>query len=166
MRKLALAAIALLALSAQAAGYSGSWSLDKAKSSNLPPYYEQITGHDLKIAQDDNELAVTAVITADRGPENFEFRYKLDGTATAGETSVRTPNGERKVPTVLQLKKADNGDLNITIERELPSRDGSTFKGTTIETWHLDAEGKVLTIDRVDETRRGRTEARMVFVRR
>lgn len=168
MRKLLLAA-ALLFLavsSAHAADYSGSWSLDKAWSSNLPPYYEQITAHDLKITQDAGELAVTATITADHGPDNFDFRYKLDGSRSQTETSVRTPSGAMKVPTVLQLAKAENGDLTITIERELPSRDGSSFKGTTVETWHLDPDGKVLTIDRVDETRRGRMESKMVFVRK
>ena len=167
MRKLLLAAtLLLLAASAHAADYSGNWSLDKTKSSNLPPYYEQITGHDLKITQDAGELAVTATITADQGPNDFDFRYKLDGSRSETETAVRTPSGDRKVPTVLQLAKGENGDLKITIERELPSRDGSSFKGTTIENWHLDESGKVLTIDRVDDSRRGRTESKMVFVRK
>ena len=44
-------------------------------------------------------------------------------------------------------------------------RDGESFKATTQETWHLDADGKTLTIDRVDEMRRGKFESKMVFAR-
>jgi hypothetical protein len=148
------------------ASYAGKWSLDKARSTNLPPYYEEISSHELTITQDEKELIVTATITAaGREADDFDFRYRLDGTPVTTETKVRTPSGNRSVPTTLQAKPADGGGLAITIERELPSRDGATFKGTTHETWRLDAEGKTLTIDRVDESRRGTMEATMVFSR-
>ena len=81
------------------------------------------------------------------------------------ETKVRTPSGDRSVPATLQAKPAAGGGLTITIERELPTRGGETFKGTTVETWRLDAGEETLTIGRVDESRRGKTEATMVFTR-
>lgn len=168
MRKLALTfALTILAVSASAADYKGKWTLDKARSTNLPPYYEQITGHDLDVTENDKELVVAVKITSEQyGADDMEFRYRLDGTAVNTEAMVRTPSGPKNIPAVLQLKRADNGQLAVTIERELPMRGGGSVKGTTNETWSLDAEGKVLTIDRVDDSPRGKSETKMVFVRK
>lgn len=169
MKKTAAVLLLLLALPMLAdkpANYAGRWSLDKARSANLPPRYEQVTSHELTITQNDKELAVTVRITVpDRAPDPMELRYQLDGTPTKTETLIRTPAGPSNVPTVLQAKPAAGGGLVITIERELPSRDGQPFKGTTVETWHLDADGKTLTIDRADEMPRGRMESKLVFTR-
>lgn len=168
--KKTLAVLLFLATAAFAAdkpaSYAGRWTLDKAKSANLPPYYAEITSHELTITQSEKELHVAVVVTApDREADKFDFRYNLDGTPAKTETLVRTPSGPRSVPATLQAKPAADGGLAITIERELPSRDGGTFKGTTNEAWRLDAEGKTLTIGRVDDMPRGKFESTMVFTR-
>jgi hypothetical protein len=167
MRKLALVlALTLAAVSSYAADYKGRWTLDKTRSANLPPYYEQISGHELNISETDKDLVVAVKVTSEQfGADDMEFRYRLDGTAVNTEATIRTPGGKRNVPATLQLAREKDGALAITIERELPTRTGETVKGKTNETWKLDAEGKVLTIDRVDESPRGKQEAKMVFVR-
>jgi archaellum component FlaF (FlaF/FlaG flagellin family) len=165
MRTILLSAMLLFSASVFAADYSGQWTLDKTQSKDLPPYYENVKSHVLDIRQDAKELVVKVTITtADRGAEHFDFRYLLDGTPVASETKMRTPNGEVTLPATLTAKPADDGGLSITIAREIPAG-GETIKGMTYETWHVDATGKVLTIDRVDDSPRRHHEAKMIFTK-
>lgn len=69
------------------------------------------------------------------------------------------------MPTTLTAKPEANGELTITIERELPSRGGEPFKGTTVEKWRLSADGKTLTIDRADQMRTRSFASTLVFTR-
>jgi hypothetical protein len=168
MRKTFLVVAMLFAVHTQAAvaDYSGQWSLDKTQSKDLPPFYEDVQAHSLKITQSETELVVGVDITsATREPMHLDFTYKLDGVPVNTESQVRTPNGPVSVPTTLTAKPQDNGDVAITIERELPTRGGEPMKGSTIEKWRLDAEGKKLIIDRTDENRRGTTTSTLVFTR-
>lgn len=167
MRKSAFLFALFAALSIHAAGpanYAGNWTLDKAQSKDLPPYYENIKTHALKITQTDKELVLSVDIVSDSS-DHFDFTYKLDGTPVQAPTKVRTPNGPLEVPTTMKAVAAENGELTITIERELPSRDGTSFKGTTVETWRLGADGKTLTIERADQMRSRSFNSTMVFTR-
>jgi hypothetical protein len=167
MRKILIALFLLLAahlLAADAPNYAGEWTLDKAASKDLPPYYERITGHTLRVTQSEKELVVAVTLTSDaHEPDLLTFNYKLDGVATKAESQVRTPNGPMAVPTITTAKMEENGALTIIIERELPSRGGEPMKGTTVEKWRLEADGKTLVIDRVDEMRRGKFSSTLVF---
>lgn len=167
MRKSAFLFALFAALSIHAAGpanYAGNWTLDKAQSKDLPPYYENITTHALKITQTDQELVVGVDIASDTN-DHFDYTYKLDGSTVQSQTKVRTPGGPMEVPTTLKATPAENGDLVIVIERELPSRDGTPFKGTTTETWRLGADGKTLTIERADQMRSRSSNSTLVFTR-
>jgi hypothetical protein len=167
---------ALLATSAAAApgpavpaahpDYSGAWTLDKARSTGLPPFYDQVRSHRLAVAQSDAQLTVDVEI--DEGgaqPERFNFTYSLTGAETATTTKVRTPDGMLDVPTRLRAAHGEDGRLHITITRELPLR-GQTVTATGTEEWELSADGRTLTVHRVEQMRQGR-EMRfdMVFVR-
>ena len=166
MRKALLPFALLLAAHVHAADFSGRWSLDKAESKDLPPFYEEVKTHSLKIAQSEKELLVGVEITsAAHEPMQMAFTYRLDGKPTKTESQVRTPNGAMSVPTVLTAKPESNGEMHITIERELPARGGETMKGTTFEKWRLQPDGKTLVIDRVDEMRRGTTTSTLIFKR-
>jgi hypothetical protein len=148
------------------ADFTGNWSLDKSRSKDLPPFYASVQTHSLKITQNAKELLVSVDVTSEaHDPDHFDFTYALDGSPVKTETKVRTPNGPMSVPTTLKATPADGGALVITIERELPMRDGGSMKGTTTETWHLQPDGKTLVIDRVDEMPRGKFESTMVFTR-
>jgi hypothetical protein len=165
MRTILLAATLLFHASVFAADYSGRWTLDKTQSKDLPDYYANVKSHALEIEQDAKELVVRVAITReDGGIDDFDFRYALDGTPVKTTSEVRTPNGKLTIPAILSAKPAADGGLSITIERELPMR-GETVKGMTYETWHLDATGKVLTIDRIDDSPRRRHEAKMIFTK-
>jgi hypothetical protein len=156
MKNLLIAISLLFAATMSAADYSGKWTLDKAQSRDLPPFYEHITSHALTITQDAKELDVAVTVSSDRhDPDHFDFHYKLDGTPAESESKIRTPNGPMTIPTTLTAKPNADGTLLITIDRKQ--------MGTTTETWHLD--GNKLIIDRTDEMPRGKFSSQMVFVR-
>lgn len=167
MRKSAFLFALLAALSLNAAtpaDYAGTWTLDKTASKDLPPYYENIKSHALKITRTENRLVVGIDIQSDTA-DHFDYTYTLDGKPVQAQTKVRTPNGPVDVPTTMTASAAENGELTITIDRELPSRDGTPFKGTTVETWRLGADGQTLTIERADQMRGRSFNSTMVFTR-
>jgi hypothetical protein len=150
---------------AKPANYAGNWTLDTAKSKNLPKYYERIKSHKLSITQDEKQLKVA--VTVDLGgsePDKLSFVYNLDGSETKTQTQIRTQDGPMQVPTTLSAKVGADGKIHIIIAREIQLPDGP-FKGTTIEDWELSADGKTLTIHRADDTPRGKTESDMIFVK-
>ncbi|HEX8170283.1 MAG TPA: hypothetical protein VF824_07075 [Thermoanaerobaculia bacterium] len=161
---LVLFAVPLLAAAAPP-DYSGHWTLSKEQSANLPNFYDQVKTHELNVTQSAAALEVKVTVTSDsHDPDHFDFHYKLDGTPTPTETQIRTPNGPVSVPTVLAAAPDANGELVITIERELTMR-GNSMKATTVEHWKLSADGKTLTIARTDN-RGGQTmSSTMVFLR-
>jgi hypothetical protein len=69
-----------------------------------------------------------------------------------------------KVPATLKASDAGDGKLQITISRIIPMGE-STFKSITVEDWSLSTDGKTLTINRTDESPRGKMESVMVFVK-
>jgi hypothetical protein len=146
--------------------YSGSWTLDKAQSPDLPPMYANVRGQRLAVAQTDARLVVDVEIDAGAAePERFSFTYSLDGVETTATTRVRTPDGMLDVPTRLRAAHGDDGRLHITITRQLPLR-GQTVTTTGTEEWELAPDGRTLTVHRVEQMRNG-SEMRfdMVFVR-
>lgn len=168
--KLLLIAV-ILSITALASGvtkpanYSGTWTLDKSQSKNLPRYYERIQSHKLFITQDEQHLKVAVEISLGQNePDKMNFNYNLDGTETKTETSIRGPGGLMSVPTLLKAVVKDEGRLSITITRDISMPD-RTFKAVTTEDWQLSADGKSLTIHKVDDTPRGKMESDMVFVK-
>jgi hypothetical protein len=146
-------------------GYSGHWTLDRAQSKDLAPWYSRIKSHELDISQTDAKLDVIVTITSDQpAPERFEFHYLLDGTETHTETSIRTPEGLLSVPTTLRAATQHDGSLYITISRDLPFGDGA--KGVTVETWTLKPGEGTLLIHRADDSPMGKRESDLVFVQK
>ncbi|MBX7174876.1 MAG: hypothetical protein K1X72_28120, partial [Pyrinomonadaceae bacterium] len=119
----------------------------------------------LAITQSEKTLQV-AVEIKDGQPElvKMEFAYNLDGTESKTESKVRTPDGLISVPATLKAESSENGELKITISREIPMPNG-TFKSVTIENWKLSADGKTLTIHRADENPGGKLDFEMVFIK-
>jgi hypothetical protein len=164
-----LAAAAAGAAPAVAAGppdFSGTWTLDRSRSTGLPPMYDAVRAQRLSVTQTASMMVVDIEIDAGAAePERFHFEYALDGAETTTTTRVRTPNGALEVPTRLRARAGDDGRLHITITRELPRR-GQTVTVTGTEEWELSADGRTLTVHRVEQTRQGaETRFDMVFAR-
>jgi hypothetical protein len=171
MNKLVLAALAIAVQLHAApapvadAGYAGTWTLDQARSKDLPAYYANVKSHVLQVAQSQGTLDVVVKI-ANEQPElqQFDFHYNLDGSRTQTFAKVRTFYGMVDVPTTLWATRNDDGGLSITIVRDIKMGERQ-IKAASHETWTLAADGETLTVHRADDTPAGRTESDMVFVR-
>jgi len=147
MKRLSLLGAALLACApALSADFSGNWSLDRSRSSNLPPYYSQVSSHRLSNAQAGNQLTVDVAIEGAR-PEPLlnRFVYRLDSMPTTAVTEVRTPEGPQQAPTTMKARMIDGGRLHIDIVREIGLA-GGTVHGRSSEDWSLSPDGKTLTV--------------------
>ena len=162
---LALAAGAFLNLSPKPADYSGAWILDAAKSSGLPSYYSRVKSHSLHITQTSDTLDVAVSVDAGGpAPQTFDFHYPLDGSEAVTETALRIQNSTVNVPTKLKAEVKPDGGLHITITRTIPMG-AQSMEAVGTEDWSLSPDGKTLTVDRVDDTPRGKMSAKMVFLK-
>lgn len=136
----------LLAIAATTADYSGNWVLDKARSKDLPPQYAQVARHRLLNKQDGQSLLVQVDIDTADGPlPSQTFDYRLDGTVTHTRAEVRGAGGKQMVPTTLQAKTDEAGQLHITITRQIPSHSGTRPSAST-EDWQLSPDGQTLVV--------------------
>jgi hypothetical protein len=147
MKRLSLLGAALLACTPiHAADFSGNWSLDRTRSTNLPPYYSQVSSHRLSNTQDGKQLTVEVAIEGARPePVQNRFVYRFDGTPTTAETEVRTPEGPQQAPTTMKASMDDAGRLHVDILREFALA-GGTVHGRSSEDWSLSPDRKTLTI--------------------
>lgn len=187
MKKLSLAlfAVSMMAAAGLAQGkanYSGTWNLDKDKSTLGGPM--RIDGMTLTVAHTDKEIKVDTATkrlppndtpsaptagapggVPGRGRRGMGMGdgttvYSLDGKETRAE--VDGPMG--KMPIIYKGSAKTDGSLELSSSR--------TFNGpmgdmtiTTKETWSLSADGKTLTIDRVNTTPRGGQTSKLVFTK-
>ncbi len=148
-----------------AANYSGSWAMDKGRSSGLPPVYERVKRHTLVNTQTDTELGV--MVEVDIGQPDTDkigFTYPLDGTLSNTQSKIRTQNGLVDVPTTVQALVRADGTIHIDIVRTIPMGD-KTITSRATEDWQLSADGKTLNIHRTDDSPRGKSQSDMVFVK-
>lgn len=188
MRKVSFAVIAVFMLAAAAfsqgkANYSGTWTLDKDKSTMGGAM--RVDSMTLTVAHTDKEIKVETATkrlppndapagapTAGApggGPGRGMGRggmgmgdgttvYPLDGKETKSE--VDGPMG--KMPVTHKGSAKTDGSLELTSSRTFNGPQGA-ITATTKETWSLSADGKTLTVDRVNSTPRGDQTAKLVF---
>jgi hypothetical protein len=159
-----------LALSTRAAApavdYSGHWTLDAARSRNLPGFYARVRSHRLDVTQDAARLDVA--VTIDAGgprPDRIDLSYALDGHPVETQTFIRMQNGPVAVPTTLRARVDEAGAVHVTLTRRIPAPDGTEVTAEGTEDWQLGADGKTLTIHRVERSPMGGFESDMVFAR-
>jgi hypothetical protein len=190
MKKLSLAlfAIAMMAAASFAQGkanYSGTWTLDKEKSTLGGPM--RIESMTLTVAQTDKDIKVETVTKRQAPPEGAGAPtagapgggpgrgpggrggfgaadgttvYSLDGKET--KTEVDGPMG--KMPVTHKGSAKTDGSLELSSSRTFSGQMGEVTM-TTKETWKLTDDGKTLTVDRVNSTPRGDQTAKLVFTK-
>ena len=190
MKKLSLAlfAISLMGIAALAQGkanYSGTWSLDKDKSTFSGP--RRLDGMTLTVAQTAREITVDTATKRLPPPEGASpnaptgappaglgrgpgrgfggfgdgsVTYSLDGKESRVE--MDGPNG--KMPVIYKGTADADGSLKLSNSRTFTGPMGE-ISMTTKETWRLSADGKTLTIDRENTTPRGQQTDKLVFVK-
>lgn len=157
MRRVVLTAIVAAALvipvTARAQGkpdFSGTWTLDAAKS-DAAPQGRGRGGRSHTIRQSATEIAVT--ITGRGGPETSI--YNLDGSESTNQ--VQSPDGPL---TVKGTARWDGSTLVIETTREIQ---GVTI--TTKEVRTLDPNGKEMTIEAITRSPQGEIKRKVVFVK-
>ena len=162
---LALSVAFTLTAAPRTADYSGKWTLDKSASKGLPHMYDKVSSHSIDVAQTATKFTVAIDITRGEGePIRQTLDFDLTGKATQAETTVHTPDGDRKLPMTLKGSVRDDGRVEVTEEREMRGPEGAVT-ARTYELWDISADGKTLTIHRKDQMPRGTFEYDMVFTR-
>ena len=165
-------ALAVLAASAAAANFAGTWTLDKAKSQGLSQRMQGADSVTWTITQDDKTISIDQKVTGGqtpaagpgggggmgggRGPAG-PTAYNLDGT----ETTMDIGGGQMTGKSTLKATWAGNA---LQLSRK------STFNGpngevTSSETRKLElsGDGKVLTATVHSEGPRGTQDSTLVF---
>ena len=189
MKKLSLAlfAISMMAAAALAQGkanYSGTWQLDKEKSTLAGPM--RADGMTMTVAQSAKEIKVDTVVKrpppmevpgGGTPPAGFpggsgrgmgrgfgmgdsSTTYSLDGKELKIE--MDGPNG--KMPVVYKGTQEADGSLKLSSVRTFNGPNGAVTM-TVKETWKLSADGKTVTIDRENTNPRGAQTSKLVFVK-
>ena len=170
----ALGLATVVAGAGPAVNFSGTWSLDKAKSQGLDPRMANAESVTCVITQDDKTLSIEWKVTGGqppagggpgagggggRGPGGPRV-YNLDGkevTTEAGgqmggtNTLKATWSGDGKT---LELTSVRTGNFN-----------GNEFKATTTDKLSLSEDGKTMTVNRHSESPRGAQDATLVFTK-
>jgi hypothetical protein len=165
--------LAVVAASAgPAVNFSGTWSLDKAKSQGLDPRMASAESVTCVIAQDDKSLSIEWKIAGGqppagggpggggggmgRGPAGPQT-YTLDGKEATAEamggtnTTKATWSSDGKT---LELSSIRVGNFN-----------GNDFKFTSTDKLSLSDDGKTLTVNRHRESQRGAQDSTLVFTK-
>ena len=162
--------LAVVAASAgPAANFSGTWSLDKAKSQGLDPRMANAESVTCVITQDDKSLSIEWKVVGSqpagggpggggggmgRGPAGPQT-YTLDGKEATAEamggtnTTKATWSSDGKT---LELSSVRAGNVN-----------GNDFKLTSTDKLSLSDDGKTLTVNRHRESQRGAQDSTLVF---
>jgi hypothetical protein len=150
--------------------YSGTWTLDTAKSKLAMP----VESMKLTVVQSETELVVTTETKRPAPPQgagegrgqgrrsmgegDAAMTYSLDGK----EKTVEMSGPMGAMPAALKAKM-DGGKLHLSQTRKFTSPMGE-ISMTTTEIWSIDANG-VLTIDRETTTPRGTNSSTLVLTK-
>jgi hypothetical protein len=149
-----VAMMAVVAVSAAPANFSGTWVLDAAKSTAAPGGGGGGGTVTLTVKQDDKTL------TSTRKTERGEATniYNLDGSPATNKLT-----GRMEGTAVSKTKwQGDGKILEINTETKA-SMQGNEFTMTSVAHWELTDGGKVLKIHSVTESPQGKREATQFF---
>jgi hypothetical protein len=155
---LAALMIGLWAVNAAAANFSGTWAIDKGKTTGLqgPMAEADITW---VVTQDDKQITIESkVVVGGQERPAQTATYKLDGSETTAEVSGRMPGKATR-----KAKWMDGGKMLELTQVLNANFQGNDVTITTKEHWELADGGKVLKVHRSQETPRGTQETSFVF---
>jgi hypothetical protein len=139
--------------------YKGTWILNYNESKGLPAPPPGVNAGGIQIemmvAQDEKQFKVKSNMF---GGQNIA--YNLDGSKSKAQMGKVIP-GEA----IIYLEKKDDGEIVLYSERDI-SVEGQSLTLKSTEIWKLSNNGKILTVNRVSESPRGKHEVSLVFTRR
>ncbi|HEX8638087.1 MAG TPA: hypothetical protein VF692_08500 [Pyrinomonadaceae bacterium] len=159
-----VAILALLALNLNAASllvktdFSGTWTLDKAKSEGLPPSMEQT----VTVTQKDDKITVETKSVTDKGEQTSSDSYTVDGKET--EYTPKVPNNVTNAKAKRSVKWTTDGfEVLETITGDTPT---GAVTVVTMRKWSLSADGKTLKIDLTQKLPDGTREIKRTFTKK
>jgi hypothetical protein len=151
---LAMAAAVVLPFPARAQGkpdFSGTWTLDTAKSDPPPQGRGGGGASSMTIKQTGAELSVTS--EGRQGPQTMT--YKLDGSESSNQVMGR--GGQQ---TVKSTAKWDGSNLVIETTRDVQG-----MSITTKEVRRLDSGGKEMVVESTTQTPQGEMKRKTVYTK-
>jgi len=151
-----------LSVSAMAAkaDFSGTWKLDAAKSTGLPPGMEQT----MTVKQTGDEIKFETVVKG--GPQGEQIvadAYTLDGK----EHDFKPANAPESAKGKRTAKwNQDTSGIDVAEKLEIiGAPDGSTVTIEATRKWTLSADGKTLTIEIKSKSPQGEQNIKRIFVK-
>jgi hypothetical protein len=141
--------------------FAGTWTLDKAKTTNLPRQWENATSITLEIKQDAKQITFETKVEGSQFPSQ-PMTYNLDG-------SESTVDVQGRMPGKANLKAAwasDGKTLELTTKRSGTGQNGEQFSFTTTDKYALSEDGKTLTNTRHSESPRGAQDSTLVYTKK
>lgn len=164
-----LFAMAVSASAQKASDFSGTWSLDTAKSASADSSIESQT---LTVTQTAADLKYELATTRKEGSEsgrgrgmmgggNSSASFSLDGKETKAEIEGRMG----KMPVTYKAAVAGDGSVKLTTVRTFNGPQGE-MSFTVTENWSLSADGKTLTVARESVSPRGTNTSTSVYTKK
>jgi hypothetical protein len=156
------AAVALslgLAAASAKANFTGTWTLDLAKSAGLPP---NIKAQTLTVKQTGDRIEITTKVTTDEGEQNQTDVYTVDGKEA--DFTPKGPGGMEGKGKRTSTWTADGNGIDVK-EASTFETPGGAVDVKIMRKWALSADGKTLTIDVTAETPMGTQNLKRVFTK-
>lgn len=159
---LAILVIAIFAAGAAACAktdFTGTWKLDKSQSEGLPPGMDQA----MTIKQTAERVDVEITIVSEQGSDTAQDSYVFDGKQN--DITIILPNGDVGKGKRISKWSDDENSFDSSEEIAIEMPDGGTMTIKVLKHWTLSADGKTLTIEQTQETRRGVRKLKRVFTK-
>lgn len=154
-----IAILAALALNFSAsalvkADFSGSWALDKSRSTGLPPGMDQT----MTVAQNGDSVKIETTLKGEQGEQIVPDSYILDGK----EKDIERGNAKGKRTSKWT---ADGNGFEVTERVTADTPEGAVEIQATRK-WTLSADGKTLTIDMTAKGPQGEQQSKRIFIKK
>jgi hypothetical protein len=168
---MAVFAVAVLAASAAAANFAGTWVLDKTKSQGLSPRLEGADKVTWIITQDDKTISIESKVEGGQPPAggggggggmrppSGPQSYNLDGKEATSDVNFGQATGKLATKATWAAN-----DLELSRKTTFTGQDGTERVNTSTQKLSLSADGKVLTaVVHSEGGRGGPTDSTLVF---
>ena len=142
------------ALYAQHPDFSGTWVLNKGKSNFEMGRGGGAPDITLKVSQTGDSIKINEIMKSQRGNRDRTYTLKINGQdqeieGMMGRTATATADWD--------------GDKLLVSTMMSFERQGQKMEMASDDTWSLSADGKVLTIDSINESSFGTRTSKRVF---
>ena len=154
----AMMALSVIALAATKPNFSGTWTMDRARSFGLPPDMNQT----LVITQKEDQIELETKLIQPNNERSVKDTYILDGKEHEFTPQVppnQPPAKGKRTATWLPGEKG----IQVTEVTTSETKDGP-FTSQVVRKWTITAQGE-LVIDMYVDNPRASYEAKRIFIR-